>query len=119
MVQAVLAKFPEMDTIFAVTGFSFGGNAPNRGGAVSWSGAGRWASGRVIERVHLHASFALRATVARKRLHALHIAELDVPAPSARAAQEVDRVAVPDRFEALLAAVGARPERMLERVRAA
>ncbi len=30
-VQAILAKVPEMDTVFAVTGFSFGGNAPNRG----------------------------------------------------------------------------------------
>ncbi|HWW86307.1 MAG TPA: efflux RND transporter permease subunit, partial [Vicinamibacterales bacterium] len=30
-VQAILGKAPEMETIFAVTGFSFGGNAPNRG----------------------------------------------------------------------------------------
>ena len=30
-VQAVLAKIPEMATMFAVTGFSFAGNAPNRG----------------------------------------------------------------------------------------
>jgi HAE1 family hydrophobic/amphiphilic exporter-1 len=30
-VQQVLGKLPEMDTIFAITGFSFGGNAPNRG----------------------------------------------------------------------------------------
>ncbi|HSB61116.1 MAG TPA: efflux RND transporter permease subunit, partial [Vicinamibacteria bacterium] len=30
-VQAVLGKTPEVDTVFAVTGFSFGGTAPNRG----------------------------------------------------------------------------------------
>jgi hydrophobic/amphiphilic exporter-1 (mainly G- bacteria), HAE1 family len=30
-VQAILGKIPEIDTVFAVTGFSFGGNAPNRG----------------------------------------------------------------------------------------
>jgi HAE1 family hydrophobic/amphiphilic exporter-1 len=30
-VQQVLAKTPEMDTVFAVTGFSFAGNASNRG----------------------------------------------------------------------------------------
>jgi HAE1 family hydrophobic/amphiphilic exporter-1 len=30
-VQEILGKTPEMSTIFAVTGFSFGGNAPNRG----------------------------------------------------------------------------------------
>jgi len=29
--QAVLAKTPEINSVFAVTGFSFGGNAPNRG----------------------------------------------------------------------------------------
>jgi HAE1 family hydrophobic/amphiphilic exporter-1 len=30
-VQAILQKQPEMDTVFAVSGFSFGGTAPNRG----------------------------------------------------------------------------------------
>ncbi len=30
-VQAILARQPETDTIFAISGFSFGGNAPNRG----------------------------------------------------------------------------------------
>ncbi|HET7292950.1 MAG TPA: multidrug efflux RND transporter permease subunit [Vicinamibacteria bacterium] len=30
-VQAILGRQPEMDTVFAVTGFSFAGNAPNRG----------------------------------------------------------------------------------------
>src|SRR5262249_37411362 len=30
-VQAILQKEPEMDTVFAVSGFSFGGTAPNRG----------------------------------------------------------------------------------------
>jgi len=30
-VQAVLQKQPEMETVFAVSGFSFGGTAPNRG----------------------------------------------------------------------------------------
>jgi HAE1 family hydrophobic/amphiphilic exporter-1 len=30
-VQAILAQIPETDTVFAVTGFSFGGTAPNRG----------------------------------------------------------------------------------------
>jgi HAE1 family hydrophobic/amphiphilic exporter-1 len=30
-VQAILRKTPEVDTIFAITGFSFAGNAPNRG----------------------------------------------------------------------------------------
>jgi HAE1 family hydrophobic/amphiphilic exporter-1 len=29
-VQAVLGKTPEMDTVFAISGFSFAGNAPNR-----------------------------------------------------------------------------------------
>ncbi len=29
-VQAILMKTPELDTVFAVTGFSFGGTAPNR-----------------------------------------------------------------------------------------
>jgi HAE1 family hydrophobic/amphiphilic exporter-1 len=29
-VQQVLAQVPEMESVFAVTGFSFGGNAPNR-----------------------------------------------------------------------------------------
>jgi HAE1 family hydrophobic/amphiphilic exporter-1 len=30
-VHAILRKVPEMDTVFGATGFSFGGNAPNRG----------------------------------------------------------------------------------------
>jgi HAE1 family hydrophobic/amphiphilic exporter-1 len=30
-VQAILQKEPEMETVFAVSGFSFGGTAPNRG----------------------------------------------------------------------------------------
>ncbi len=30
-VQAILQKQPEMETVFAVSGFSFGGTAPNRG----------------------------------------------------------------------------------------
>jgi len=30
-VHAILEKVPEMDTVFAVSGFSFGGTAPNRG----------------------------------------------------------------------------------------
>ncbi len=30
-VQAILTKAPEMDTVFAITGFSFGGTASNRG----------------------------------------------------------------------------------------
>jgi hydrophobic/amphiphilic exporter-1 (mainly G- bacteria), HAE1 family len=29
-VQAILGKTPEMDTVFAISGFSFAGNAPNR-----------------------------------------------------------------------------------------
>src|SRR5205085_10583462 len=42
----------------------------------------------VIQRVHLHASFALGATVARAGLHAPHVAELDMPAPVAVRAKE-------------------------------